>query len=47
VLREKTQRKQQSIEAMQEYRLQEIKDALQQEQDPQAIVIFKYSKKVI
>jgi hypothetical protein len=43
----KMARKQQSLEALQEYRLQELKEAMMQETDPNAIVIHKYTKKVV
>ena len=46
-MRQKSLRKQQSLDALQDYRLLELKDALIQEDDPDAIVIHKYSKKVV
>ena len=46
-MRQKALRKQQSLEALQEYRLQELKEALIQEDKPDAIVIHKYTKKVV
>jgi len=46
-MKQKALRKQQMIEAHQQFRLQELKEALVLEGNPDAIVIHKYTKKVV
>ena len=46
-MKQKALRKQQTIEAHQQFRVQELKEALVLEGNPDAIVIHKYTKKVV
>ena len=46
-MKQKALRKQQMIEAHQQFRLQELKEALVLEDKPDAIIIHKYTKKVV
>jgi hypothetical protein len=46
-MKQKALRKQQMIEAHQQFRLQELKESLALEDKPDAIIIHKYTKKVV